>query len=232
VTTVYVTHDQVEALTLADRIAIMDQGVLQDVGTPQQVYDDPATTFVAAFLSSPQMNLLQAHAQAIRGEGLLLHLGAQRLCVPWTDRRAPALMGCHNKPVIIGIRSDALTLSDASNPGPLLSGRLRTLEFHGHEWLAHAEAGIPSVDPEAAMTPTRSTEPPPRRNTNWWGRQQPAAQAPPAPAGQGHHRRSDLVFRAHSGRGLNKGDVVHLAVDLDRILIFDQDGRRVDPVHR
>ncbi|MCW2883797.1 MAG: Multiple sugar transport system ATP-binding protein [Streptosporangiaceae bacterium] len=232
VTTVYVTHDQVEALTLADRIAIMDQGVLQDVGTPQQLYDDPATTFVAAFLSSPQINLLQATGQAIQGEGLLLHLGPQRLCVPWTDRRAPSLMGCHGKPLIIGIRPDSLRLSTADDPGPLLSGRLRALEFHGHEWLAHAEAGIPSVDAESAGAPPRPPGPPPRRTTTWWGRQRPPET--PAPSGQahGHHRRSDLVFRAGSGRGLNRGETVHLAVDLDRILIFDQDGRRVDPVHR
>jgi multiple sugar transport system ATP-binding protein len=229
-TTIYVTHDQVEALTLADRIAIMDQGVLQDVGTPQQLYADPATMFVSAFLSSPQMNLLQATAQAIQGEGLLLHLGPQRLCVPWTDRRAPSLMGCHGKPVVVGIRPDALTLSTAQDPGPLLSGRLRTLEFHGHEWLAHAEAGIPSVDPDLAMAPSRPAEPP-RRASTWWGMRQPPAE-PQAPAGQGHHRRSDLVFRVGSGPGLNRGDTVHLAVDLDRILIFDQEGRRVDPVNR
>ncbi len=60
VTTVYVTHDQIEALTLADRIAIMNRGVLQDIGTPAQVYNDPATAFTAAFLSSQQLNLLAA----------------------------------------------------------------------------------------------------------------------------------------------------------------------------
>jgi multiple sugar transport system ATP-binding protein len=231
VTTVYVTHDQVEALTLADRIAVMDRGVLQDVGTPQQLYGDPATAFVAAFLSSPQINLLQASARAVQGEGLELYLGPHRLCVPWTDRRAPSLMGCHNKPVIIGIRPDALTLTTAQDPRPLLSGRLRALEFHGHDWLAHAEAGIPSVDPDPGMSPARATEPPPRRSTTWWGRQRPPEDTPP-PAGQGHHRRSDLVFRAGSGSGLSRGDTVHLAVDLDRILIFDRDGHRVDPVTR
>ncbi|MGI8335314.1 ABC transporter ATP-binding protein [Actinomadura scrupuli] len=231
VTTVYVTHDQVEALTLADRIAILDQGVLQDVGTPQQLYDDPATTFVAAFLSSPQLNLLQATGQAVPGQGLVLHLGPQRLCVPWTDRRAPALMGCHGRPLIIGIRPDALTPSTPGDPGPLLSGRLRALEFHGHEWLAHAEAGVPSIDVDPAAEPPRTAEAAPRRAT-WWGRR--GAPETPQPAGHahGHHRRSDLVFRAGSGRGLTKGENVHLAVDLDRILIFGQDGHRVDPVYR
>jgi multiple sugar transport system ATP-binding protein len=229
VTTIYVTHDQVEALTLADRIAIMNRGVLQDVGSPQQVYDDPATAFVAAFLSSPQINLLHATAQAVQGEGLVLHLGPQRVCVPWTDRRAPSLMGCHGKRLIIGIRPDALTLTTADDPGPVLAGRLRALEFHGHEWLAHAEAGIPSADADPGAAAPRPATPPSRRAT-WWVRQPPAEA--PAPSGQGHHRRSDLLFRAGSGRGMAQGDTVHLAVDLDRILIFDQEGQRVDPVRR
>ncbi|MFC7587074.1 ABC transporter ATP-binding protein [Nonomuraea antimicrobica] len=66
VTTIYVTHDQVEALTLADRIAILNRGVLQDVGTPAQIYNDPATAFVAAFLNSQQLNLLAAGVRTPR----------------------------------------------------------------------------------------------------------------------------------------------------------------------
>ncbi len=68
-TTVYVTHDQVEAMTMADRMAVLRDGVLEDVGTPEQIYEDPATVFVAAFLSSPPINLLHATLWAIEGEG-------------------------------------------------------------------------------------------------------------------------------------------------------------------
>ena len=60
-TMVYVTHDQLEAMTMADRIAVMDHGVLQQVGTPLEVYNNPANVFVARFIGAPGMNLLQGH---------------------------------------------------------------------------------------------------------------------------------------------------------------------------
>ncbi|NUS02703.1 MAG: ATP-binding cassette domain-containing protein, partial [Nonomuraea sp.] len=72
VTTIYVTHDQVEALTLADRIAILNRGVLQDVGTPAQIYNDPATAFVAAFLNSQQLNLLAAGVRTPQNQYVML----------------------------------------------------------------------------------------------------------------------------------------------------------------
>ncbi len=109
VTTLYVTHDQTEALTLADRMAILRDGTLQDVGTPQQLYADPATMFVATFLSSPPINLLRAIAFASQDEGIILDFGTQRLVIPWTDPRAPSFMAAHGLPVVVGIRADALT---------------------------------------------------------------------------------------------------------------------------
>ncbi|TIX36997.1 MAG: ABC transporter ATP-binding protein, partial [Mesorhizobium sp.] len=59
VTTIYVTHDQIEAMTLAHRVAIMNRGVVQQIATPRQIYDDPANLFVAGFIGSPPMNFLQ-----------------------------------------------------------------------------------------------------------------------------------------------------------------------------
>ena len=64
VTTVYVTHDQIEAMTLADRIVIMDKGAIQQIGTPDQIYSDPANTFVAGFIGSPPMNLIEGTAKS------------------------------------------------------------------------------------------------------------------------------------------------------------------------
>src|SRR4051794_28880705 len=108
VTTLYVTHDQTEALTLADRVAILRRGVLQDVGTPQQVYDDPATIFVAAFLSAPPINLMRAVVWADRNEGVILVLGDQQLRLSWTDPRAAALVSRHGSYVTVGVRAGAL----------------------------------------------------------------------------------------------------------------------------
>ncbi|WP_460370743.1 ABC transporter ATP-binding protein, partial [Actinocorallia lasiicapitis] len=145
-TTIYVTHDQVEALTLADRIGIMRDGVLQDLGTPQQVYDDPATVFTASFLSSPQINLLGGTAWAVQGEGVVIQLGDQQITLPWSDPRAGAFIPLHGAPVIVGVRPDGLHPVTAPDGRPVLSAKLRTAEFRGHEWMAFAQANIPGVD--------------------------------------------------------------------------------------
>jgi multiple sugar transport system ATP-binding protein len=237
VTTLYVTHDQVEALTLADRVAIMRQGVLQDVGTPQQVYDDPATMFVAAFLSAPPINLVRSGVWADQEEGIVLGLGNQRLVLPWTDPRSPALVSRHGSYVTIGLRADALRPAADG----LLAGRVRALEFHGSEWLAYAETGLPHVDAEAPY----ENDPQPSVGERPGGQgdgmlrrilrtagilaEEPVPER--APHG-GTHRRSDVVFRLESRSGVAAGDVVRLAVDTDRILLFGEDGGRVDPVKR
>jgi multiple sugar transport system ATP-binding protein len=233
VTTLYVTHDQTEALTLADRVAILRRGVLQDVGTPQQVYDDPATIFTAAFLSAPPINLVRASVRADQNEGVVLGFGDQQLSMPWSDPRATALVSQHGAFVTVGIRADALR----PDPQGLISGRVRTLEFHGHEWLAHVEAGVALVDADAF----RDDEPAQAQD----GGDQSllrrllrttkliAEETPPEPVAHGGtHRRSDLVFRLESRAGISAGENVQLSIDTDRILLFAEDGRRVDKVER
>jgi multiple sugar transport system ATP-binding protein len=234
-TTVYVTHDQVEALTLADRIAILRDGVLEDVGTPAQVYGDPATAFTASFLGTPQINLLGATARAIPGQGVLLDCGAQSLLVPWTDPRVHALAGHHGSPVIVGIRSDAVTPADTPTTAPILSGRVRALEFHGHEWLAQVETGMTVVDADRigrrVPVPVKART----RPLDALRRTVRHRSEPDEPAADGHvgsHRRSDVLIRLGSSRGWKVGDMVRLAVDLSQVLFFDHTGRRVDPVHR
>ncbi|WP_433184160.1 ABC transporter ATP-binding protein [Actinoallomurus sp. CA-150999] len=239
VTTLYVTHDQTEALTLADRVAIMRQGVLQDVGTPQQVYADPATMFVAAFLSTPPINLVRVSVWADQSEGIVLGLGNHRLVLPWTDPRSPALVPRHGTYVTAGIRADALRPAADG----LLAGRVRALEFHGSEWLAYAEAGLPHVDAEAPYE-NEAPSPAPARQANGHGDggmlrrilRTAGLVTEEAPAERishgGTHRRSDVVFRLESRSGVTAGDTVRLAVDTDRVLFFGDDGRRIDPVRR
>src|SRR5687768_8517086 len=106
VTTIYVTHDQVEALTLADRIAIINRGVLQDVGTPGQIYNDPATAFTAAFLNSQQLNLLAPEVHTPQNQYILLDFGPHKLTIPWTDPRAYAVSKYTGGTIIVGIRPD------------------------------------------------------------------------------------------------------------------------------
>jgi multiple sugar transport system ATP-binding protein len=147
-TTVYVTHDQVEALTLADRIAIMRDGQIEDVGTPGQIYEDPATAFVAGFLGSPRINLMTATVQVAAHRRIVLDFGKQSISLPRADRRALALQSKNGMRVIVGARTDAFTLTADSGHANQLSGRLRTLEFHGHQWVAFIESDIGIANPD------------------------------------------------------------------------------------
>jgi multiple sugar transport system ATP-binding protein len=145
VTTVYVTHDQAEALTMADRVAILRKGVLQDVGTPTQVYGRPATLYVAAFLGSPRMNLLEAQVYVNLDRHVALHLGDQVLYLPWNDLRARHIAHFHGERIVVGVRAEALTPVPLDSEGDVLRGRIRYLEHHGHESLAFLDIGASAV---------------------------------------------------------------------------------------
>ncbi len=145
VTTLYVTHDQAEALTMADRVAIMRRGVLQDVGTPTQVYGRPATLYVAAFLGAPRMNLLEAQVYVHLDRHIALHMGDQTLYLPWNDIRARAIAHYHGERIVVGMRAEALTPVPIDTEGDVLRGRIRYLEHHGHESLAFLDIGAYAV---------------------------------------------------------------------------------------
>ncbi len=89
ITTVYVTHDQIEAMTLADRVAVMKHGVIQQLGTPDEIYNDPANLFVAGFIGSPAMNLIDGSVQ----DGMFVTTGGTRLVELNTPDRARAVLG-------------------------------------------------------------------------------------------------------------------------------------------
>jgi multiple sugar transport system ATP-binding protein len=112
VTTVYVTHDQVEALTMGDRVAVIRKGELQQVGPPQELYEQPVNLFVAGFIGSPAMNLLQA-TLARRDGSLAVKVGSHELEVPGEvlDER-PDLTDYVGKPIVLGIRPE--DMEDAS----------------------------------------------------------------------------------------------------------------------
>jgi multiple sugar transport system ATP-binding protein len=145
VTTIYVTHDQAEALTMADRVAILRRGVLQDVGTPTQVYSRPGTLYVAAFLGSPRMNLLEASVYVHLDRYIALHLGEQTLYLPWHDMRARQVAHFHGERIIVGVRAEALTPVVPDAPGDVLHGRVRYLEHHGHESLVFLDIGAYAI---------------------------------------------------------------------------------------
>ena len=132
VTTVYVTHDQVEAMTMGDRVAVLRRGVLQQFDAPQRLYEQPANLFVASFIGSPAMNMLEATVDR-NGDGLALRVGTSTLPVPNADRLA-AYAG---KRVALGLRPEAL--NQAGNGDGRLRGTVRAVEALGPEQLAHVE---------------------------------------------------------------------------------------------
>ncbi|GGT35684.1 ABC transporter ATP-binding protein [Nonomuraea spiralis] len=242
VTTIYVTHDQVEALTLADRIAILNRGVLQDVGTPAQIYNDPATAFVAAFLNSQQLNLLAAGVRTPQNQYVMLDFGPHRLTMPWSDPRAYAISQHTGGQVLVGMRPDGLAPVPESYEGPSFYGRVRALEYHGHEWLAYLECGMPAVpvpeppDPRARMNGERNgaggLTGMVRRLFSQRNEEREEQEQVGQNVGSGFHRRSDLIVRLGNRPMWRAGDAAKVAVDLSRLMIFTLDGTRIDPPRR
>ena len=138
VTTLYVTHDQVEAMTMGHRVAVMRDGVLQQVDTPQRLYDAPTNLFVASFVGSPPMNLLEA---AVERDGSLLvcKIGDARLELPAdVVAERPGLADFVGRRVAIGIRPE--DVREASGwDGARLRGRILLVEALGAEQLVHIE---------------------------------------------------------------------------------------------
>ncbi len=144
VTTVYVTHDQIEAMTMGDRVAVMSKGSLMQVDSPQNLYDHPDNLFVAAFIGSPQMNLLRARYQTGAGGGTL-QMGSSTI----TMTEAPAsLAGYIGREIAVGIRPEHL-VEGAAGGDNTLSGKVTVREGLGSEVILHLEVDADGVDTEA-----------------------------------------------------------------------------------
>jgi multiple sugar transport system ATP-binding protein len=121
-TTIYVTHDQVEAMTMGDRIAVMRAGVLQQIGTPQELYTDPNNVFVAGFIGSPAMNLIPATVLGVGGEGQ-----------------------------IVGFRPEHVDLGDGAGDRVRFDATVEVVEYLGDEQLAHLRLNDTAVQAKLAV---------------------------------------------------------------------------------
>jgi multiple sugar transport system ATP-binding protein len=145
VTTIYVTHDQIEAMTMGDRVAVMRKGELQQMAEPQTLYNAPNNLFVASFIGSPAMNIVEADVVRADG-GLAVRLGGQELQVPEdVARRRPALSGYVGRKLALGIRPEHLEDGILGNGGARLKGRVLITEALGSEILAHVEMNATPV---------------------------------------------------------------------------------------
>jgi len=166
-TTLYVTHDQTEAMTMGDRVAVLRDGALQQVAPPRELYDRPANLFVAGFIGSPAMNLYPAQLDIV-GDTAELILGSQRLTLPPAMvKQSTELTSFNGTELIVGIRPEVLTDPASTGtpavPGASLTVDVELVEVLGTEKLVHFQldvpragdepAGVARVSPRATITP-------------------------------------------------------------------------------
>jgi multiple sugar transport system ATP-binding protein len=136
-TTIYVTHDQVEAMTMGDRVAVMNFGVLQQVDTPQRLFDHPANLFVAGFIGTPPMNLIEATV-SLEGDDVTLSIGAQAIPLAFEALRSyPGLRGARGRRVVMGVRPADFHLATDRPDLPTVTAHLELIEALGTESIAY-----------------------------------------------------------------------------------------------
>jgi multiple sugar transport system ATP-binding protein len=197
-TTIYVTHDQVEAMTMGDRVTVLRKGQLQQVDEPQALFDAPANLFVASFIGSPEMNLLEGEIER-SGDGIALRLGSNVLPVPARETLASRV----GERVAIGIRPEYT--APATRDEPRLDARLVVAEPLGSETLLHAEVSVVPVLSQEVLEVVLDTD---------------AAVAADLEAAAADRR---SPFRARfpgTHRGAT-GYPLSLAVDVERLYFFD-----------
>jgi multiple sugar transport system ATP-binding protein len=210
VTTIYVTHDQIEAMTMGDRVAVLRRGILQQFDSPQAVYDRPKNLFVASFIGSPAMNLLEATIEQ-RGDGLVCNLGQDVLTVPERVANAkPRLREYVGRRVAIGIRpEDAYDESSAPHTeAARLTGEIVTSEALGPEVLAYADVtAIPVIREEVLEGLVDAEE----------------AEVVAGIKAEPGSRKATVVGRLRAGTRFRPGDPIELAIDTGKLHFFDLD---------
>ena len=205
VTTIYVTHDQSEAMTLGDRVCVLRAGYLQQVDRPQMLYDRPANLFVAGFIGSPAMNLVEAEL-AQEGDATIVRFGPHRLPVEQDVLWArPALREYLGRRIALGIRPE--DLEDAAlAPGTHADRRLTVAvdikEDMGSEVFVHFAIDAP---------PVKTTE----------LREIVGGEALEAAEEQTHHRGSPWIARVGRGTAAREGERLELTVSTGRLHFFD-----------
>jgi multiple sugar transport system ATP-binding protein len=207
VTTIYVTHDQVEAMTMGDRVAVMNAGHLLQVDTPQVLYDHPVNEFVAGFIGSPSINLVEAELAQQNGN-LSVKFGDHTLTVDDQLARNRSGLGEYvGKTVMLGIRpedfEDASIDSDAP-PDRRLKVTSDLIEPLGSEMLVYFSSDAPAVVSSAVTADS-------------------GADAEVTLGGEDDDGRSRLVARIDPRSRISTGSEVELAVDTSRLYFFDKE---------
>jgi multiple sugar transport system ATP-binding protein len=211
VTTIYVTHDQVEAMTMGDRVAVMNAGHLQQVDAPQVLYDHPVNEFVAGFIGSPSINLVEA--QLARQNGSLeVTVGDHTLTVDdAVARNRSGLADYMGRPIILGIRpedfEDASIHHDAP-PDRRIGVRCELTEPLGAEVLVHFSMGAERIVTSAAAADSGED-----------------ASVSFASDGEDAEASNRLIARVDPRSKIAEGQQIELAVDTSRLYFFDPETR-------
>ena len=208
VTTIYVTHDQTEAMTMGDRVAVMKAGILQEVGDPQYLYDQPANIFVAGFIGSPPMNMALGKVVREDGNGLAVRLGSATIRLhPSVEKERPGLAAHVAREVAVGIRSedmeDARLVRDAPADSRL-KATVSLVEALGAQIVVHFDIDAPKVVTE---------------DTRLLDKDAHTDEAPTHAEFQG--TRFVAAFAPRSR--VRVGDQVEVVVDTERMHFFDPD---------
>ena len=133
-TTIYVTHDQTEAMTMGDRVVVLDQGVIQQVAPPTELYRHPANMFVARFIGAPNMNILHG---TCRGGGA--YVAGRLIRERHSTRRQGLALACGDGAILVGVRPEFARLVPESDPDCVLTGRVAVTEHLGKETQVHVD---------------------------------------------------------------------------------------------
>ncbi|MCX2970109.1 MULTISPECIES: ABC transporter ATP-binding protein [Streptomyces] len=245
-TTVHVTHDQAEAMALGDRIAVLHDGTLQQIGTPEELYALPANAFVASFVGTPRINLVHGALYAPIDGAMTISLGPQRLVLPQEMAQAHQLLRVvQGQQLLVGLRPEALRVNTTPTPYEHpLTATVTHVEYQGHEILLHVTIGARTAD----VPHTTSVHDERHRLGNPLTRavrttisrvrgalpHHPSPPPQPAPPLPDHYSVGELVLRARHRARSRPGDRVTLLVDMRALMLFSAQGQRIfpHPTHR
>ena len=214
VASLYVTHDQTEAMTMGDRVAVLRDGALQQLAVPQELYERPANLFVASFIGSPPMNLYEG---AVSGpaERLVLSLGSQQLALPAElGQSRPGLVAGDGRKVVIGIRPEDLTVGAGASDETTLAAHVELVEALGNESLVHFSTDARTVRDRGGV----------------WTADPTVTHASGDIAGASA---AEGVARVDPRVPVAAGERIALAVDVRRLHFFDAEtGEGIGDVHR
>jgi len=206
VATLYVTHDQTEAMTMGDRVAVLRGGLLQQCEAPQALYDRPSNVFVAAFIGSPAMNLYES---VLSADGATVRLGSQTLEVPESVRTArPALKAFSDRKVMLGVRPEDLqdaALDHAEPNGGTMVGDVKLVEALGSELMVHFRIDASRVHSADAVAASED--------------QDELADL----AASELSTRATGVARVSTRSQIREGETARFVVDTERLHFFDPD---------